>query len=171
MNVNLVTLVGRVSRDPELKHTQSGKIMCAIGLATNRDWKDANGVKNSKTEWHNLVFWGKLAEIVGQYVTKGQEIWVRGRIEYREYVAKDGHNVKVTDIIVEDMQMGARSGQNSNQTQPVATHSEQPAPKEELPTINLEDEPVTPPKSEFDQRMEDIENGVEEEVKIEDVPF
>jgi len=160
MNVNKVILVGRVSKTPELKTTQSGQSVCSLSMATNRDWKDKNGTKNSKTEWHNLVFWGKLAEIVGQYVTKGQEIYVEGRVEYREYENKEGQKVKVTDIVVEQMQMGARAkgteeGQNftSQDSRNITPGSngvgEQPAPQEELPTIQQE----------------------EDEIKLEDVPF
>lgn len=148
MNVNKVILVGRISKAPELKTTQSGQKVCSLSLATNKEWKDKNGTKNSKTEWHNLVFWGKLAEIVGQYVTKGQEIYVEGRLEYREYENKEGHKVKVTDIVVEQMQMGNRAKGTESQA---GQSSAQPEPKEDIPTINLDEE----------------EGGV----KVEDVPF
>ncbi|MDY0389027.1 MAG: single-stranded DNA-binding protein [Methanolobus sp.] len=165
MNVNKCILVGRTSKNPELKTTQSGQKVCTMSLATNHEWKDKSGTKNSKTEWHNLVFWGKLAEIVGQYVTKGQELYVEGRIEYREYENKEGQKVKVTDIIVEQMQMGMRakgfenqSGQNytpqdsRNITPGSNGVGEQPAPQENIPTINLDEEPT-------------------DEIKLEDVPF
>lgn len=135
MNVNSVTLVGRVAKDPEIRHTNNGQQVCLFGLATNRDWKK-DGVKHSKTEWHNLVFWGKLAEIVGQYVTKGQELYVRGRIEYREW-EKDGVKHKATDIIVEDMQMGARTRNAEQSASQPAQRDEQPAPAESIPTINI----------------------------------
>jgi len=152
MNVNKCILVGRTSKEPELRVTQSGQKVCAMSLATNHEWKDKNGVKNSKTEWHNLVFWGKLAEIVAQYVTKGQELYVEGRIEYREYEDKAGQKRKVTDIIVEQMQMGNRAkGDGEYKPTTPATSAEQPAPAEDLPTINLDDD--------------------KEEIKIEDVPF
>jgi len=163
MNYNKVTLVGRVARDPELKHTQSGQTVCSFGLATNRDWKKDN-VKHSKTEWHNLVFWGKLAEIVGQYVTKGQELLVTGRIEYREYEAKDGHKVKTTDIVVEDMQMGARTRNAEESASRPAQRDEQPAPAEEIPTINIDEEPKAEPYSSRPAKEE-------EEIRLEDVPF
>lgn len=143
MNVNKCILVGRTSKDPELKTTQSGQKVCSMSLATNHEWKDKNGTKNSKTEWHNLVFWGKLAEIVAQYVTKGQELYVEGRIEYREYDNKEGHKVKVTDIIVEQMQMGNRA-RGADETRPAPQQTEkhsQPAPQESIPTINLDEEP------------------------------
>ena len=120
-------------------------------MATNRDWKDKNGTKNSKTEWHNLGFWGKLAEIVGQYVTKGQELYVEGRLEYREYENKEGQKVKVTDIVVEQMQMGARTRNSEESSSQPAQRDEQPVHKEEIPTIN-------------------IDEG-EDEINVDDVPF
>lgn len=154
MNVNKCILVGRTSKNPELKTTQSGQKVCTMSLATNHEWKDKSGTKNSKTEWHNLVFWGKLAEIVGQYVTKGQEIYVEGRIEYRQYEAKDGHKVNVTDIVVEQMQMGMRAKGTEGQNTPQDSRNITPAPKKEenLPTINLDEEQS-------------------DEVRLEDVPF
>lgn len=174
MNFNKVTLVGRVPRDPELKQTASGKLVCSIGLATNREWKNDQGVKVSKTEWHNLVFWGKLAEIVGQYVTKGQEILVSGRIEYREYESKDGHNVKVTDIVVEDMQMGSKAGGGAPAQPQSQSEGQQPAPQEEIEVIQIGDDgEATKKETEFEKRQREISTGKsdEEEVKIEDVPF
>lgn len=153
MNVNKCILVGRTSKDPEVRHTQSGQTVCTMSLATNKEWKDKSGVKNSKTEWHNLVFWGKLAEIAGQYITKGQEIYVEGRIEYRQYEAKDGHKVNVTDIIVEQMQMGMRAkGTESNTPQDSRNISPEPKKEEKLPTINLDEEGS-------------------DEIRLEDVPF
>ncbi len=155
MNVNKVILVGRISKDPELKTTQSGQKVCSLSLATNKEWKDKSGTKNSKTEWHNLVFWGKLAEIVGQYVTKGQELYVEGRLEYREYENKEGQKVKVTDIIVEQMQMGNRAKGSEEPNRPAQSAPAKPyvqeAPAESLPTINVDEE--------------------EDGVKLEDVPF
>jgi single-strand DNA-binding protein len=175
MNFNKVTLVGRVPRDPELKQTASGKVVCSIGLATNREWKDPQGFKVSKTEWHNLVFWGKLAEIVGQYVTKGQEILVSGRIEYREYESKDGHKVKVTDIVVEDMQMGSKAGGGAPvQPQSESDNVSQPAPQEEIETIQIDDDGETVNvETDFQERQREIKTGEsdEEEVKVEDIPF
>ncbi len=147
MNVNKAILVGRVARDPEVKSTPSGQTVCSFSLATNKEWKGKDGEKQSKTEWHNLVFWGKLAEIVGQYVTKGQELYVEGRIEYREWEDKEGVKRKNTDIIVEQMQMGSKANAQgtTRSAQPTA-----PEPAEQIPTIDLDDD---------------------NEVRIEDVPF
>lgn len=156
-------LVGRLTRDPELRTTPSGQNVASFGLATGRTYTDKNGQKQEQTEFHNLVLWGRLAEIAGQYLIKGQECYVEGRLQTRAYTGKDNVERRVTEVIVETMQMGQKP-QNApyrNATpSPAAPASapaaapkpqEAPMPKEEeLPTINLDDE---------------------KEIRIEDVPF
>ncbi|HPN96547.1 MAG TPA: single-stranded DNA-binding protein [Candidatus Moranbacteria bacterium] len=159
MNVNKVLLVGRLTRDPEIRNTSSGQTVASISMATNRFWKDKNGQRQEKTEFHNVILWGRLAEIAGQYLTKGQEAFIEGRIENRKYTAKDGTERRVTEVIAENMQLGQRAqGGTGSFTQRPASNNNFPAPAssvketpaEEIPTINLDEE---------------------EEVKIEDVPF
>jgi single-strand DNA-binding protein len=155
MNVNKVVLVGRLTRDPEIRTTTSGQSVASLSIATNRFWKDKNGQRQDKTSFHNIVLWGRLAEIAGQYLTKGQETYIEGRLETRQYTAKDGTNRYVTEVIAENMQLGAKpQGRPFNQgAAPSAPASAAPAQPvaEEIPTINLDEEP--------------------DEVKIEDVPF
>ena len=173
MNVNKAILVGRVTRDPDVRNTASGQAVTNIGLATNNYWTDKAGQKQEKTEFHNIVLWGRLAEIAGQYLTKGQEAYVEGRIETRTYTGKDGVERRATEIVAENMQLGSRPrGADYNASD--ATQSSQPkpsqaqaqnqnrpqgqnqnkgqAPAEEIPTINLDEDE-------------------QDEVKIEDVPF
>jgi single-strand DNA-binding protein len=157
MNVNKVLLVGRLTRDPEIRTTATGQTVASISMATNRFWKDKNGQRQDQTEYHNVVLWGRLGEIAGQYLTKGQEAFIEGRMQTRKYTAKDGTEKRITEIVAENMQLGSRaqgsSGQ-SNYPRPAAANAPRPAaqeaPAEEIPTINLDEE---------------------EEVKIEDVPF
>lgn len=152
MNVNKAILVGRLTRDPELRTTQTGQSVTTFGLATGRTWTDKNGQKQEKTEFHNIVLWGRLAEIASQYLTKGQETYIEGRLQNRTYTAKDGTEKRITEIVGEIMQMGSRPRGAEHQPKnsaPAATQSA--APTEEIPTINLDDE--------------------QGEVKIEDVPF
>ena len=78
--INKVILVGSVGKDPEIRHSQSGSAVASISLATNESWKDKNGDKQERTEWHRLQFFGKLAEIVGEYVKKGQQLYVEGSL-------------------------------------------------------------------------------------------
>ena len=167
MNVNKVILVGRLTRDPDMRTTTSGQSVASISLATNNFWTDKSGTKQEKTEFHNVVLWGRLAEIAGQYLTKGQECFVEGRLQTREYTAKDGTQKKTTEIVGESMQLGSRAqGTSSGSSQGARTagagaggyspsgqsQNSKPAPaEEEIPTINLDDE--------------------QDEIKIEDVPF
>jgi len=157
MNLNKVQLIGRLTRDPELRTTPSGQSVATVGLATNRTWNDKSGQKQEKTEFHNIVMWGRLAEIAGQYLTKGQEAYFEGRLETRSYTGKDGVEKRTTEIIAENMQMGSRPQGGGSYNRPAAAataapQSAKPEPiAEEIPTINLDEE--------------------QDEVKLEDVPF
>ncbi len=153
MNVNKVLLVGRLTRDPEIRNTSSGQSVASIFMATNRFWKDKNGQRQDQTEFHNVILWGRLAEIAGQYLTKGQEAYIEGRLQTRKYTAKDGNERRVTEIVAENMQLGSRAQGASGSFERPAAASPAPAkesPAEEIPTINLDEE---------------------DEIKIEDVPF
>ena len=160
MNVNKVILVGRLTRDPEVRTTPTGQAVASIGLATGRTWIDKQGQKQEKTEFHNVIMWRKTAEVAGQYLVKGQEIFVEGRLESRKYTGKDGIERKVTDVVAESFQFGSKpqGASRGNYSAPAANvaprqQEQQPqAPKEEqIPTINLDEE--------------------QGEVRIEDVPF
>lgn len=158
MNVNKVILVGRLTRDPEIRTTPSGQTVATIGVATNDFWTDKNGQKQERTEFHTVVIWGRLAEVAGQYLTKGQEAFFEGRLQSRTYTDKAGVERKVVDIVADSMQMGSRaqgaSGAPASHSRPMAQNKPQqkPAPaEEEIPTINLDDD--------------------HDEIKIEDVPF
>lgn len=160
MNLNKVQLIGRLTRDPEMRTTPSGQTVATLSLATNRTWNDKAGQKQEKSEFHNIVIWGRLAEIAGQYLTKGQEAYIEGRLETRAYTGKDGVERRTTEIIAENMQMGQRAaGGSANRPQPMGNSNsmaQRTAPAaapaiEEIPTINLDEG--------------------EDEVRLEDVPF
>jgi len=153
MNVNKVVLVGRLTRDPEIRSTSSGQSVASISIATNRFWKDKNGQRQEKTSFHNVVLWGRLAEIAGQYLSKGQEAYVEGRLESRKYTAKDGTNRYVTEVVAENMQLGAKAqgSRSFSPTTPSTASVPAQSAAEEIPTIDLDDE--------------------QDEVRIEDVPF
>jgi single-strand DNA-binding protein len=163
MNVNKVILVGRLTRDPEVRNTPTGQTVATIGMATNNYWTDKSGNKQEKTEFHTVVLWGKIAEIAGQYLSKGQEAFIEGRLQTREYTDKQGAQRRVTEIIGETMQLGSRpqgGGQSQGggyQARPATAGGSTPPTaakpiEEEIPTINLDDEP-------------------REEVKLDEVPF
>ncbi len=163
MNVNKVILVGRLTRDPDMRTTTSGQQVATLSMATNNFWTDKSGTRQERTEFHTVILWGRLAEIAGQYLTKGQECFVEGRLQTREYTAKDNTQRRVTEVVGETMQLGSRA-QGGAQGQGGAPRASAPAVaaapaaasknapvEEEIPTINLDDE--------------------RDEIKIEDVPF
>lgn len=108
MNLNEAKLIGRVTRDPEIRTTPGGTQVAKFGVATNYSYKDKSGAKQETTTFHNCVAWGKLAEIIGKWVTKGQEIYVCGRIEENKWETKDGQKRSTTEIIISDFQFGAK---------------------------------------------------------------
>lgn len=103
--VNKAILIGTVGKDPEVKYFQSGDAYCTLSVATSESWKDKNGEKQEKTEWHRVKFTRKLAEIVGEYVKKGQQIYIEGKLETSKYTDKQGVERYSTDIVANEMQM------------------------------------------------------------------
>ncbi|MBK7051202.1 MAG: single-stranded DNA-binding protein [Rhodoferax sp.] len=111
-SVNKVILVGNLGRDPEVRYLPSGDAVANVTIATSSKYKGKDGNMVEETEWHRVTFFGKLAEIVGQYLKKGRSIYVEGRIKTRKYTDKDGVEKYATDIIANEMQMlGGREGQ------------------------------------------------------------
>src|ERR1017187_6559949 len=111
MSVNKVILVGRLGKDPETRYMTNGEAVTNATLATSENWKDKTGEKQEKTEWHNLVFYRRLAEVAGEYLKKGAQIYVEGKIQNRKYQTKEGQERYITEIIVNEMQMlGSKSG-------------------------------------------------------------
>jgi len=104
-SVNKVILVGRLGKDPELKYTQAGTPVVRFSLATDETWKDQNGDKQQRTEWHNIVAWRKLAEICGQYLTKGRLIFLEGKLQTRNWEDKEGNKRYTTEIVADNMVM------------------------------------------------------------------
>lgn len=104
-SLNKAMIIGNLTRDPELKQIPSGQSVCSFGVATSRNWKDASGNKQEQTEYHNVVAWGKLAEICGQYLVKGKKVFVEGRLQTRDWEGQDGVKRYRTEIICENMVM------------------------------------------------------------------
>ena len=102
--INKVILVGRLGRDPELRYTPSGTAVANFSLATDERWS-SNGETQSRTEWHNIVVWSKLAEICNQYLTKGRLVFIEGRLQTRDWEDKDGNKRRTTEIVATDMKM------------------------------------------------------------------
>jgi len=112
MSINKAILVGNLGKDPELRYTASGQAVATFSLATTEKFKNKSGEQQERTEWHNIVAWGPLAEICGKYLAKGKQIYCEGRIQSRSYDDRDGNKRYVTEIVISDMQMlGGRPGE------------------------------------------------------------
>lgn len=112
--INKAIIIGNLGNDPEVKETSNGQSVVSTSIATTTSWKDNNGQRQEKTEWHRVVFFRKLADIAAQYLRKGSKVYVEGRISYRSY-EQDGITKYVTDIIADQMQMLDSKGASDNQ--------------------------------------------------------
>ena len=136
-SVNKVILVGNLGKDPEVRYAPSGDAICNITLATSETWKDKqSGEKREATEWHRVVFFGKLAEIAGQYLKKGSSVYVEGSLKTRKWQDKDGSDRYTTEIKADEMKMlgsrGDSAGQGGSQQQAPQQRQQparQPAPQ------------------------------------------
>ena len=127
MDLNRATILGRLTRDPELRSTTSGKTVATLSVATNRVWSDQSGQKQEQSEFHNCVLWGKLADIAGQYLSKGRRVYVEGRIQTRDWVGTDGVKKYRTELVADNLIMldgprgtgSAPAGSNDDSMPPV----------------------------------------------------
>lgn len=109
-SLNKVMIIGHLGRDPEMRYTPSGKPVTTFSVATNRSWSTANGEKRSETEWFSVVAWGNLAEICNQYLSKGQQVYVEGRLHTRHWETSSGQKNTSVEIVASEMMMlGERS--------------------------------------------------------------
>ena len=135
--INKVILVGTVGKDPEMKYMPSGDAIANISVATNESWKDkSSGEKKEITEWHRVVFFRQLADIVGKYMRKGQQVYIEGSLKTRSW-EKDGQKHYATEIIASDMQMLGSKG-DGERTEQAAAPKPAPPPKP-APAQSLED--------------------------------
>ncbi len=153
MNLNKAFILGNLTRDPELRQTPSGQNVASFGVATNRMWTDNAGNKQTQTEFHNVVVWGRLAEIAKEYLAKGRLVFVEGRITTRSWQDQQGQKKYRTEIVAENMQLGPRFQSASNPNQAAAAvprenESGSDSNKETLPEVQLD-----------------------EEIKVENIPF
>ncbi|MBD3348935.1 MAG: single-stranded DNA-binding protein [Candidatus Eisenbacteria bacterium] len=113
--VNKVILIGNLGGDPEMRQTPSGTPVTTFTLATNEAWTDKDGQRQEKTEWHRVVAWSRLAEICGQYLRKGRQVYIEGRLQTRSWEDKQGNQRKTTEIVAQNMQMlGSRGDQGGS---------------------------------------------------------
>lgn len=115
MSVNKVIILGRLGQDPELKYTPSGAAVCNFSLATSENWTDRNGQKQEKTEWHKVVVWGKLAEVCNQYLAKGRQAYLEGKLQTRSWEDNNGQKRYTTEINATTVQfIGGSARPDSN---------------------------------------------------------
>ncbi|MFQ5498494.1 MAG: single-stranded DNA-binding protein [Candidatus Zixiibacteriota bacterium] len=129
MSVNKAILIGRLGKDPELKYTPSGRPVANFSLATNRSWSGQDGQKQESTTWHNIVAWGKQAEVIKEYLSKGREVYIEGRIDNRSYEDKEGNKKYISEVVVENFRfIGSRGDAPvNNQAAPAAASGAAPA--------------------------------------------
>ena len=136
--VNKVILIGRLGADPQLKYTPSGRAFVNFSLATNASWKDQDGTQQERTEWHRIVAWGKLAEVVGEWLKKGSNVFIEGRLQTRSYEDTNGVKRYITEIVASDLEMLGRKGETAGDT---GESEESTAPSaEEIPSPEGEDD-------------------------------
>lgn len=155
MDLNKVFLIGRLTQNPEMRSTNSGQNVCSFGLATNRIWTNSQRQKQKATEFHNIVLWGRLAEIASQYLTKGSLALIEGRIQTRSWQDNSGNKKYKTEIVADNIQLGPKSGISQNNT-PSIQEENNPRPSQD--GIPPEEIPI-------------IEEGKEEEIDISQIPF
>lgn len=166
MNLNKVMIIGRLTRDPEIRTTTSGQSVTNISVATSYTWKDQSGQQQQKTEFHNVIAWAKRGEVIAQYFVKGQEIYVEGRLETRSWDDADsGKKMYRTEIILDNFEFGAKPN-NSNQSYEngySTQTTQQPTNNNTVQQSNVQ-QPIQ-------NDIPTIDLNRTEEVKIEDVPF
>ncbi len=149
MNLNKAMLIGNLTRNPEVRTTPQGQTVCSFGMATNRRWVDQSGTRQEQVEFHNIVAWGKLAEICGQYLVKGKQVYIEGRLQTRKWQGQDGAEKQRTEIVAETMQMlgnkpggsVAPSAASDTQSYSSATPTASSSPAEENEGIKVEEIP------------------------------
>ncbi|MCR4256412.1 MAG: single-stranded DNA-binding protein [Candidatus Uhrbacteria bacterium] len=152
MDLNRAMIIGNVTRDPEVRTTPTGQSVCSFGIATNQQWNDAQGQKQQRTEFHNVVAWGKLAEICGQYLGKGRKTYIEGRLQTREWETPDGQKRTRTEIVVDNMIMLDRKDPSA-------------APRPAGSPAPAADASSSVQATAIDQGVSD------QEIKLEDIPF
>lgn len=141
MYLNKIILIGRLTKNPEMRTTPSGQAVCNFGLATNRFWKDkTSGEKKEEAEFHNIVVWRRLAEIASQYLNKGDTVLIEGRVKTRSWEDTAGNKRFRTEVIAERMQLGPKSGGKGFSGPEITPAPVPEKPAEEIPIIEENDE-------------------------------
>jgi len=143
MGVNKAILIGNLGRDPELRRIPSGQPVASFTVATTESFTDRAGTRQKRTEWHNIVAWGKLAELCGEYLKKGRQVYIEGRISNRQYEAKDGSGKRTrSEIVAQTIQfLGGRAGESAEEPSDIGAAAAGGGGAEMAPPVDDEDIP------------------------------
>lgn len=175
-SLNKVTLIGNVTRDPELRYTPQGNAVATFGLATNRQWKTESGEVREDAEFHRLVAWNKLAELCSQLITKGRKIYVEGRLQTRSFTGSDNAQHTITEIVIDDMILldsryaagiaGTTGTKQVSQAPQAASEEVEPAAQAQAPADDSVKKKPAKKKADSEGTKENSED-----VDISDIPF
>ncbi len=148
MSLNKVILIGNLGRDPEVRYMPNGEAVCNFSIATSETWNDRqSGQRQERTEWHNITMYRRLAEIAGQYLKKGSQVYIEGRIQSRKYTGKDGIERTAYDIVANEMKMlGSRNASGGGGNYDDQGGYQQPAQQYAPPQQNYSSEPPPAPR-------------------------
>ncbi len=156
---NQAIVMGNLTRDPELRTTPNGQSVTSFAVATNRSWNDASGERRDEVEYHEVVAWGKLAELVSNYLSKGRRVLVVGRLQTRSWDGQDGAKRQRTEIVASDITFVDRAGDNSQVPSSAGEESQERKPSAK---------PSAAKKKADDVVIEDLGDG---EINLDDIPF
>ena len=151
--INKVILVGRLGKDPEVRYTGSGSAVANFSVATDDSWTDKSGERQTRTEWHNVVAWARLAEICGEYLNKGKLVYIEGRLQTREWEDRDGNRRWTTEVVANEMKMLSRGDDSRQMTGPA------PSP------------PIGDSETTEDKAAKPSTGGLEAGITDDDIPF
>lgn len=161
--VNLAIIMGNLTRDPELRYTPNGQSVTSFGVATNRSWKDANGDKKDEVEFHEVVVWGKQAELCSQYLTKGGGVHILGRLQTRSWEGSDGAKRQKTEIVAREITfVGSRRDGGDYSVEDTSNETKKDTKKGDKSKSKKENKETGPAETKKDE---------EEEINIDDIPF
>lgn len=163
-SLNRAQIIGNVTRDPEMRYIPSGQGVASFAVATNRRWRDKDGNNQEQTEFHDCVAWGKVAEILNQYVHKGNKIYIEGRLQTRNWEAQDGAKRQRTEVVIEDFVFLSPKGEATGSGPSLGEDVE------EFP-IKSDDQPAGEAKKAENKSTKEVKTDDSDEINLDEIPF
>lgn len=160
-SLNRAQLVGNLTRDPEMRYTPNGQAVCSFSVATNRRWRDKDGNQQDQTEFHNIVAWGKLAEIANQYLKKGNKVYIEGRLQTRSWEGQDGSKKNRTEIVTENMIFLSPKGASTSEDALPEESTSEKVDNKPAESDNKKEKPAAK-----DEKTDDLD-----EINLDEIPF